>query len=307
MDEFNMDMVPDQRDRIAIVTGANSGLGYETALALAKKKMKVIMACRNEARAEQSKEKIIAEVPNADVQIMMVDLKSLQSVRTFANQFLEKYTRLDLLINNAGIMMPPFELTEDGFESQMAINYFSHFALTGLLLPRLQNTPQSRVVMMSSIAHRGGYINLDDIHSKAKYSPMGAYARSKLACLMFAYELQRRLDAQGIASPLSVACHPGIAVTQLQQSLPAFLRVLFGVLIVFVAKHSAARGAESTLYAALGANVKGGEYFGPGGKMEFKGAATKVDSTPRSKEVETAQQLWKLSEELTGVQLRVRR
>ena len=190
---WNLKHAPMQTGRIAIVTGANIGLGFETALALAGKGITVVLACRNSAKAEAAKAAILALHPKAKVKCMALDLGSLKSVRAFAAAYRKRHTRLDLLINNAGIMMPPFSLSEDGFESQLASNYLGHFALTGLLLPLIVKTPGSRIVSLSSLAHRWSGIRFHDLNATRRYDKRLAYGQSKLACLMFAYELQRRL------------------------------------------------------------------------------------------------------------------
>lgn len=302
MTTFNIHTVPSQKGRITIVTGANSGLGYETALELVKKDMKVILACRNLAKAEIAKQAICQEVPQADIEIMGVDLSKLASVRFFASAFVEKYPQLDLLINNAGIMTPPFSLSEDGFESQMAANYFGHFLLTNLLLKTILKTPRSRIITLSSIAHKQGKIHFEDLQSQKKYSPMAAYSQSKLACLMFSYELQRRLTQMG-SHTLSVAAHPGISDTSLIKNtpIPDWIFDLFKPIMTRTFLQSAKAGAEPTLYAALGDDVKGGDYFGPDGFYEMRGSAKKVDSTALSKDKEVAKRLWEVSEKLCGI------
>lgn len=299
MKKFNINDIPNQKEKIAIVTGANIGLGYATALALAQKEMKVIMACRTLSKAEKAKTSILKEFPNADIEIIQVDLSSLKSVRTFAKIYTDKYSKLDLLINNAGIMMPPFSLSEDGFESQMAANYFGHFLLTGLLLNILKNTDNSRIISLSSIAHKSGKINFEDINSKKKYSSWNSYAQSKLACLMFAYELDRKLKASG-SNTISVAAHPGVSTTNLTQHYPQIITKLFHLIGPLFSQRPKL-GALPTLYAALGNDVKGGDYFGPNGLGEMKGEAVKVDSTKLSKNKEIAAKLWELSEKLTGI------
>lgn len=302
MATFDINTVPSQKGRIAIVTGANNGLGYETALALAQKDMKVILACRNLEKAEAAKQAIYKQIPQADVEVMQIDLSKLASVRAFAKSFLEKYHQLDILVNNAGIMTPPFSLSEDGFESQMAANYFGHFLLTALLLDTLTQTPHSRIITLSSIAHKQGKINFDDLQSEKRYSPMAAYSQSKLACLMFSYELQRRL-AQAGKQTISVAAHPGISDTNLIKNTPVpnWLFDLCKPIMTKTFLQSAKAGAEPTLYAALGEDVKGGDYFGPDGFYEMRGKAKKVDSTALSKDKIVAQKLWELSEKLCQV------
>lgn len=300
MSSFNIKEVPSQKGRIAIVTGANIGLGYETALAFAKKELKVIMACRNVQKAEQAKKDILAQAPNADLEIMPIDLSKLHSVKEFVKTFTTKYDQLDLLVNNAGVMMPPYSKTEDGFELQFGANYLGHFLLTGLLMDTLLKTPNSRVVSLSSNAHKQGKINFDDLQSEKSYSKLGAYNQSKLACLMFTYALQRKLEKKG-ATTISVAAHPGASITNLDQHIPKWVMgILMPILKVTNIAQSAEAGAEPTLYAALGKDVQGGDYFGPGGFGEFSGRAKKVNSTKLSHDKAIADRLWKVSEELTN-------
>lgn len=300
MSSFNIQEVPSQKGRIAIVTGANIGLGFETALALAKKEMKVIMACRNVQKAEQAKKDILGQSPKADLEIMPIDLSKLHSVKEFAKVFTTKYDQLDLLVNNAGVMMPPFSKTEDGFELQLGANYIGHFLLTGLLMDTLLKTSNSRVVSLSSNAHKQGKINFDDLQSEKSYSKLGAYNQSKLACLMFTYALQRKLEKKG-ATTISVAAHPGASITNLDQHIPKWVMgILMPILKVTNIAQSAEAGAEPTSYAALGKDVKGGDYFGPGGFGEFSGRAKKVKSTKLSHDEAIADRLWKVSEELTN-------
>ncbi|MCB9284578.1 MAG: SDR family NAD(P)-dependent oxidoreductase [Lewinellaceae bacterium] len=299
MPTFDINQIPSQKGRVAIVTGANAGLGYETALVFAQKDLTVIMACRNLEKGAKARDKILQQVPGADLDLMQLDLSAMQSVREFAEHFLKKYNRLDLLVNNAGVMVPPYTETEDGFELQFATNYLGHFLLTGLLLDTVLQTPQSRVVSLSSIAHKNGKIRFEDLQSRKKYSAMGAYSQSKLACLLFAYEMQRRLEKKG-SSTLSVAAHPGVSNTDLPRHYPKWTKII-EPLIVPIFTHSPKQAAEPTLYAALGQDVNGGDYFGPDGWNEMKGQATKVNSTPLSKDPEVARRLWEVSEELTGV------
>ena len=202
-----------------MVTGANIGLGYETALALAGKGCTVVLACRNAAKADAARAAILAQHPKARIECLTLDLGSLKSVRAFAAAYKKRHATLDLLINNAGIMMPPYTLSEDGFESQLAANYLGHFALTGLLLPLINKTPNARIVSLSSLAHKWSGIRFHDLNATRRYDKRLAYGQSKLACLMFAYELQRRLTKAGCAT-LSVAAHPGVSATNLFQHLP---------------------------------------------------------------------------------------
>jgi NAD(P)-dependent dehydrogenase (short-subunit alcohol dehydrogenase family) len=296
--EFDMKNVPDQKGKVAIVTGANIGLGYETALGLAQKNIKVIMACRNNEKAEKAKADILKEVPGADLEIGLLDLSKLSSVRSFASNFLEKYNRLDILINNAGIMIPPFSKTEDGFESQMGVNYFGHFLLTNLLFPVLEESENSRIVSLSSLAHRNATIEFDNLNSEKSYNKMQAYGQSKVACLMFAYELQRRLEKKG-SNTISVAAHPGVSMTNLIQYAPGWMKIIGSLFTPFVT-HPAEKGALPSLYGALGDNVRGGDYFGPTGYREMKGKPGKVGSSSYSKDPDVAKNLWETSEELTG-------
>ncbi|MCB0651461.1 MAG: SDR family NAD(P)-dependent oxidoreductase [Saprospiraceae bacterium] len=299
MSSFDLNKVPSKKDSIAIVTGANIGLGYETTIGLAKKQIKVIMACRNKEKAENARKEILQKVPGADLGIILLDLGNLESVRNFASSFQEKYNRLDLLINNAGIMIPPFSKTTDGFESQIGVNYLGHFLLTGLLMPLLEKTASSRIVTLSSIAHRNGVINFDDLNSEKSYSKMTAYGQSKVACLMFAYEMQRRLEAKG-SKVISVASHPGVSNTNLSQYAPAWFKVIGSLLLPFF-MHAPEKAALPSLYAALGEDVKGGDYFGPTGFREMKGAPGKVSSSTYSSDKDIAKRLWDVSQELTGI------
>jgi NAD(P)-dependent dehydrogenase (short-subunit alcohol dehydrogenase family) len=295
MNQWNIGQVPSQAGKVAIVTGSNGGLGYETALQLAKKDVEVVLACRNLQKAEEARSKIVKEYPKAQIKSIKIDVSSLREVRAFVTQFQRQYEKLDLLINNAGIMMSPYQVTEDGFENQLATNYIGHFALTGLLLPLLTGTPGSRVVTLSSLSYKWAQIQFDDFHARKGYSRRKAYGQSKRACLMFAYELHRRLSAAGY-STLSVAAHPGLAKTNLDQYFPALIRPL-GSLFLQPAK----KGALPVLYAALEKDVKGGEFMGPDGFGEMRGDPTQVDSDEYSKDKKVAQRLWKASEEMTNV------
>jgi NAD(P)-dependent dehydrogenase (short-subunit alcohol dehydrogenase family) len=298
MNEFKLENVPSQKGRTAIVTGANVGLGFETAVGLAKKDVRVIMACRNPAKAGDAKKKIMEAVPDAELDFIKLDLNSLDSVREFAAGFTSNHDRLDLLINNAGIMMPPLQRTEDGFESQFGVNHLGHFLLTGLLLPTLEKTEGSRVVALSSIGHKSGKIDFENLDGE-KYSRFGAYAQSKLACLMFGYELQRRLQDK-TSKTISVAAHPGASDTELGRHLPWIVQILIPILAPIVT-HPVANGALPTLMAALDDDVKGGDYFGPTGFREMKGKPGKVDSTEASHDEEVAKRLWAVSEEMIGM------
>ena len=297
---FDLMEVPSQKGRIAVVTGANSGLGFETALAFAKKDIRVVMACRSLERGVLARARILEQAPAADLEVMELDLSRMGSVRDFTESYLRRYDRLDLLINNAGVMAAPYQETEDGFEIHLAANYLGHFLLTGLLTDTLLRTPRSRVVSLSSNAHYFGNIRLDDLHwKKRQYYSFFAYCQSKLACLVFAFELQRRLEKTG-AGTLSLAAHPGATYTEIVKYYPEWIRFLAPVFAP-VLTHPPAAAAEPTLYAALGENVSGGQYFGPGGWLQFKGRARIVGSSRKSKDTRMAGRLWDVSEELTGI------
>jgi len=297
MTGFTAKDVPDQTGKTVFITGANTGLGFEAAKVLAGKNARVLIGCRSMDKAKQARKSILAEYPGANVDIVQVDLGNLASVEQAAAAVAEE-DRLDLLINNAGIMIPPYELTDNGFESQFGVNHLGPFALTGLLLAKVRDTPGARIVHTSSIAHKRGKIYFDDINAEKGYSATGRYSQSKLANLHFCYELQRRLEAQGDKS-LSVAAHPGIADTELSRYVPKPL-LLFTPLMrpLF---NSAAQGAWPTLLAATGKDVKGGEYYGPASRLETAGPAIRVKSTRSSHNKNVASRLWDLSVEMTGV------
>ena len=295
---WTIDQAPSQKGRLALVTGSNIGLGFETAMALASKDCDLVLACRNMEKADAAKAAILAKYPKTKIACMQLDLGSLKSVRAFAMAFTERYSKIDLLINNAGIMMPPFSLSEDGFESQLAANYLGHFALTGLLLPLIVNTPSSRIVSLSSMAHRWGGVRFDDPNFKKGYNKREAYGQSKLACLMFSYELQRRLAKLG-HNTISVAAHPGVAYTNLSQHLPAVVNIFSPLMAVFF--NNATDGALPTLYAALGNDIQGGDYCGPKDMRQMRGAPIKVGSNRASRDESAAAKLWTMSETMTGV------
>lgn len=300
---FDLSAIPDQKGRVAIVTGANTGLGYETALEFAKKEIKVILACRNEAKAIDAKTRITAIVPNADLEYIPLDLMDLASVRTFAEIFLTNNDRLDLLINNAGIMIPPLQKTKDDFESQMGVNYFSHFLLTGLLIDLLNVTQNARVVTLSSKAHETGVIDFDNLNAEQSYSKFTAYSQSKLACILFTQELNRRLESAH-KSTISVASHPGVSSTDLGRHIPKIAYYLLMPVFIFMT-HKPAKGALPTLMAALDGDVQGGDYFGPIGFKEMKGPPAKVKAKPRAYDAEIASRLWGVSETLCNFKFNI--
>ncbi|MCX2934198.1 SDR family NAD(P)-dependent oxidoreductase [Mycobacterium sp. CVI_P3] len=293
--------VPDQRGRIAIVTGSNTGLGFDTARVLAGRGAKVAMAVRDIAKGDAAAAQIRAKVPGADIAVHKLDLGSLASVREAAAELGSTYPRIDLLINNAGVMYPPKQTTADGFELQFGTNHLGHFALTGLLLDNLLPVDGSRVVVVASIAHNiRAKIDFDDLQwERRRYERVGSYGQSKLANLMFAYELQRRLAAAD-AKTMAVAAHPGISDTELIRHVPG--SSLPGVkLLSSLVFNSPELGALPTLRAATDAAVVGGQYYGPDGFRELRGHPKLVNSSNQSHDRNIQQRLWSVSEELTGV------
>ncbi|NJN74040.1 MAG: SDR family oxidoreductase [Limnothrix sp. RL_2_0] len=297
--DFTLENISSQQGKMAIVTGANTGLGFETALGLAKVDATVILACRNLEKAEAAKTEILTKVPDAKLEVMQLDLASLSSVREFSAQYREKYAHLDLLINNAGIMFPPYSKTEDGFESQIGVNHLGHFLLTALLIDLMPDNSDSRIVSLSSNAHKFGKINFDDLQSEQKYSSTAAYGQSKLACLMFADELDRKLKASD-KNILSVAAHPGVAQTELSRHMPGFMVTLIRWTIAPFITHPVDEAALPTLLAALGSEVKGGDYFGPQGTAEMTGKPGIAVKADHAKDTDVTAKLWQVSEELTG-------
>ncbi|MEZ0364005.1 SDR family NAD(P)-dependent oxidoreductase [Mycobacterium sp. pUA109] len=292
--------VPEQTGRVAVVTGANTGIGYHAAAVLADRGAHVVLAVRNLDKGNAAAARIRDASPNADVTVQQLDLSSLDSVRAAATALGEAHPRIDLLINNAGVMYTPKQTTADGFELQFGTNHLGHFALTGLLLDRLLGVAGSRVVTVSSMAHRIlAAIHFDDLQWEHGYNRVAAYGQSKLANLLFTYELQRRLTANSRPT-VAVAAHPGTSNTELTRNLPAFLRPaerLFAP-IVF---QNARMGALPTLRAATDPAVTGGQYYGPDGLGEQRGHPKLVGSSKQSRDAELQRRLWQVSEELTGV------
>lgn len=292
--------VPDQTGRVAVITGSNTGIGYQTAAVLAERGAKVVLAVRNLDKGRAARAQILGASPGADVGVQELDLTSLDSIRGAAQALTSDYPRIDLLINNAGVAWTPKQTTKDGFELQFGTNHLGHFALTGLLLDNVLATPGSRVVTVSSLAH-GTLADIDfsDLQCDRSYSRIAAYARSKLANLLFTYELQRRLEQAGSDS-IAVAAHPGVSFTELGRNLPVILQPatrIVGPLIL----QSATMGALVLLRAATDPGVSGGQYYGPDGTGERRGHPVVVESSSRSHDLDLQRKLWTVSEELTGV------
>lgn len=299
---WTADDVPQLDGRVAVVTGANTGVGFETALVLARRGAHVVLACRSAERARAAAARI-TERCGAAPDILELDLASLDSVRHAAGQLSERHPSIDLLVNNAGVMDVPYGTTADGFELHLGINHFGHYAFTGLILPLLARAGGARIVNVSSVAHARGSIDFDDLGYARSYKPTPAYARSKLANLLFTFELDRRLAAAGHKT-VGLAAHPGLARTDLyrHESLPA--RVALLVLNPILCQ-SAAMGALPTLRAATDPAAVGGAYYGPGGWKEYKGHPVPVEAAPAAHDEEAARRLWDASEKLTGVAFRL--
>jgi len=303
MSNWSITDIPSQQGKLAIVTGANSGIGYETALELARVGAEVILAGRSEAKNLEAAKRIKREIPAAKVRFGKCDLASLASIEEFADGMIAAGRSIDLLINNAGVMMPPTrKTTADGFELQFGTNHLGHFALTGRLLPLLRRGQGTRVVNVSSLAHRTGTIRFDDLQAEQKYAPWPAYAQSKLANLLFTFELQRRSDANGWGL-MSDAAHPGGSRTELIVNGPGVETWIkrLGARFSAAISQSAADGALPTLFAATSPNAKPFGYYGPNGLFEIKGAVAPAQVAAKAKDEAVARKLWTASEELTGV------
>lgn len=288
--------IPDQSGKVAIVTGSNSGLGFETAKMLACHGAEVVLACRSKEKGEAAAANILIEYPSSKVCFIPLDLANLVSVKEFVDRFLKTYPKLDLLVNNAGVMIPPETRTEQGFELQFGVNHLGHFALTGLLSGIISRTVGARVVSVASIAHRTGRIDFDDLNfQKRTYAPWTAYGQSKLANLLFMLELQNQFVLNKVEA-IAVAAHPGYTATELQRTM--FMSSLFNPLFGM----KPAQGALSTLRAATDPAVKGGEYYGPHRFMEWEGFPELASRTAAAQNEKDAQRLWQVSEEFTGVE-----
>ena len=304
MSKWTINDMPDQTGRVAIVTGANSGLGYESSLALASKGAEVIMACRNLQKGQSAYDDIKKQVPAAKIVLMELDLGSLTSVRQFVEDFKANYSQLDILVNNAGIMAVPYGKTEDGFEKQLGVNHLGHFALTGLLLDVLLKTRDSRIVNVTSSANYMGDINFDDLMLEDNYSRYGSYGQSKLANVMFTFELQRRLEAAGATTTTNTA-HPGLAATQLQVNttentgnpIEAFF---YQRIFMPLFSQSQAKGALPQLFGATAPDAKPAAFYGPD-FFQLRGYPKEFKANDKAYNEADAQRLWERSEELTGV------
>jgi NAD(P)-dependent dehydrogenase (short-subunit alcohol dehydrogenase family) len=292
--------IPDQVGRTAVITGANSGLGLAAARALAGAGADVVLACRNTEKGEAALAAIRADVPAASLALEALDLSSLDSVRAFAERFAAGYESLDLLINNAGVMAPPRRETVDGFELQLGTNHLGHFALTGLLLGGMQGREDARVVTVSSTAHKMGRINFDNLQGERRYFRWNAYGQSKLANVLFALELERRLRAAG-SNVKSLVAHPGYASTNLQSAAPPLVDRAVMAVTNRLFGQSPEMGALPELYAATRPNLDGGLFIGPDGFEEQRGHPKIVSPVKAGRDEATAARLWTVSEELTGV------
>ena len=286
--------IPDQTGRTAVITGANTGLGFETAKALAAKGAHVVIAVRNTDKGVEAADRI-----SGAVSVQQLDLTSLESIRTAADQLKNDHDKIDLLINNAGVMTTPKGTTKDGFELQFGTNHLGHFALTGLLLDAIVDVEGARIVTVSSNGHKmGGAIHFDDLQWERSYSRMGAYTQSKLANLLFTYELQRRLAPRG--KTIALAAHPGTSTTELARNIPSALQRAFQAVSPLIAQ-SPAGGALPSLRAATDPGALGGQYYGPDGIGQQKGNPVVVASSAQSYDLDLQRRLWAVSEELTGV------
>ncbi len=303
--QWTVQDIPDLSGKRIIVTGANSGVGYQATRVLARKGAAVILAVRDIRKGAEAAAEIHRESPNAALEIMPLDLADLKSVHAFADLYRTRFSSLDVLLNNAGVMGIPYRQTAQGFEMQFGTNHLGHFALTGLLLPTILATPNARVVTVSSYMHIFGHIAFKDLNATKGYERWTAYCQSKLANLLFAYELQRRFGQAGV-SAISVACHPGYAATNLQTAGPKMDGSRIGQALwqgMNLFAQSAAAGALPLLYAATAPGLHGGEYIGPRQMFGIRGAPHIARSSVRSYDEHKARSLWQVSEELTGVKI----
>jgi NAD(P)-dependent dehydrogenase (short-subunit alcohol dehydrogenase family) len=297
------------KNKVAIVTGANGGIGYHAARQLSRAGMSVVLACRDEARGNAALQKLRAENPDASIELSILDLSSLKSVAEFSKSFSSKWDKLDLLVNNAAVMAIPNRMTSvDGYELQFATNHLGHFALTGQLMPLLKQSSAPRVVTVSSIAHRYGKLNFADLQSEQSYEGWAAYGTTKLANLLFAFELARRTKTAGI-NLASLACHPGISRTNILSSGPQMgkkvLRTYVSEFFTSQFAQTDAEGARPIVHACISTEAASGDYYGPNGLLEIRGAPGKAKATPMARDEAAAKQLWEVSESLTSTRFSV--
>ena len=300
MEKWTLKNMPDLNGKVIVVTGGNSGLGYESVKAFAGKGARVILASRSMQKGEAARSKILDAGPSGTIDVMELDLMNLGSVRAFVKEFLAKYDRLDILMNNAGIMMTPFFKTDDGFEAQLGTNHLGHFALTGLLLEHIKNTPGSRVINVSSNGHRFGNMDFENLlfEQGRGYTPTKAYGRSKLANLLFTYELQRRFEAHKIKAS-ALAAHPGASRTNLDRYLKGKFWYYLLYPLAFLMTMNQSQGALPQIRASVDVKALGSQYFGPHRSMT--GYPVVVKSNDASHNLEDARKLWEMSEKLTGI------
>lgn len=313
--------VPDQSGRVAVITGASTGIGFDTARVLLQRGARVVLACRSLDKGHAAGERMAAaaaDTPEAEpvrsrFEVTQLDLTSMEAIRRAADELLTRHPRINLLVNNAGVMNTPYRTTRDGFELQFGTNHLGHFALTGLLLERLRQSPGSRIVTVSSLNHRQGTINFDDLQSTQGYRREAAYSQSKLANLMFTFGLQRRLDMDQAPTPagtgedgsrgdstMALAAHPGFAGTELVRNLSPVTRAFYRPLVWLLGQDSR-MGALPTLRAAVDPAARGGDYYGPDGRFEAKGYPVRVETVDGARDAEAQRRLWEESERLTGV------
>lgn len=294
--------IPDLTGKTIIVTGANSGLGFESVKAFAQNGANVVMACRSIEKGETARKKIVRLYPSSIIQVMELDLADLKSIRTFAATFRESHAHLDVLLNNAAVMMVPYSLTKDGFESQMGTNHLGHFALTGILMDVLKKSPGSRVVNVSSLSHKQGEMDFDNLlfENGKDFTPMKAYGRSKLSNLLFTYELQRFFELKGIDC-MAVAAHPGMSNTKNSSRIDRGLLMKFYNASFSHIIQQPSMGALPEIRASVDLSVKPSEYYGPGGVLELSGHPVLVRPKRTALDIENARKLWEVSEKLTSV------
>jgi NAD(P)-dependent dehydrogenase (short-subunit alcohol dehydrogenase family) len=304
---WDVEDIREYEDKIVVITGANSGLGFSATKILAEHGAKVVMACRSPNKAKEAKLEINEELVDGDLEVMELDLSSLESVESFAEEFKERYDSLDILCNNAGLMALPRRETEDGFEMQLGVNHLGHFALTAHLIDMIIDS-NGRVVNQSSMAHEDSEIDFDDLMGEKNYSKWDAYGQSKLANVLFSYELDRRLKEKDIDVE-SVGCHPGVSDTNLFKIGPKMehskLKLYFGKIFSKVLGQSPDKGCLPMVYAATSKDIEGGEYIGPNGFKKIRGYPEKQESSKTSHNREDAKELWERSEELTDVKFEI--